>query len=82
MRKNLGIEIFGWYGAAAILLAFALASFGVLVPQSLPYQILNLTGAAGIVAASYSKKDYQPAALNLVWALVALVALLLIVLNL
>ena len=76
MKKHTLLEIFGWYGAVAILLAFALVSFGILSPRSLDFQLLNLTGAAGIVAISYSKKDYQPAALNLVWAVVAIIALI------
>jgi len=75
MNKTV-IEILGWYGAAAILLAFALSSFGVLSPASLIYQILNLTGALSIFADTMTKKDYQPATLNIVWAMIALVSLL------
>lgn len=69
-------EIVGWYGAGAILVAYALVSFKVLSPTGALYQILNLTGAIGIIWISVVKKVYQPAALNVVWALVALVALI------
>ncbi len=73
-------EIAGWYGAAAIVLAYALVTFGALDNQGVPYQLLNLTGAAGIVALSLTKGALQPAVLNVIWFLVALVALARIVL--
>lgn len=65
----------GWYGVLAILAAYALVSFGATTAQSWLYQLLNLTGALGIVAEALNKKDYQPAALNIVWTIVAIVAL-------
>lgn len=77
--KDRVIEILGWYGICAILLAYALVSFDILVPSNPTYQILNLTGALGIVADTLYKKDYQPAVLNIVWAVVGLVALLKII---
>ena len=49
------IEIIGWYGTAAIVGAYALNSFNIIGSNSLPYQILNFTGAIGIVACSLSK---------------------------
>jgi hypothetical protein len=75
MNKTL-VEILGWYGTAAILLAFALSSFGLLSPASTVYQLLNLTGALSIFADTMMKKDYQPATLNIVWAIIALISLL------
>jgi hypothetical protein len=69
------IELLGWYGAAAILAAYVLVSFAVLQPDGLTYQLLNGTGAVGIVIVSLHKRNYQPAALNAVWAVVAVVAI-------
>ena len=40
------------------------------------YQLLNLTGALGIIAETLGKKDMQPVVLNIVWGLVALVTLI------
>ncbi len=74
--KNKIIEIIGWYGAAAILIAYAGVSFGYILPSDLIFQILNFTGAIGIVVVSFSKKTYQPGVLNLIWAIVALFALI------
>ena len=55
---KLAIEIFGWYGAMAILLAYALVSFSYIEPTNIWYQVLNGTGALGIVAVSFYKKAY------------------------
>lgn len=66
----------GWYGAIAIMTAFALSSFSVIKPTDLLYQILNLTGAAGIVLVSFYKRAYQPGILNIIWAVIALVSIM------
>ena len=73
------IELFGWYGAIAIVLAYALVSFSILSPTNIWYQLLNGTGAMGIVTVSFHKKAYQPGFLNLIWAIIALVAILRII---
>ena len=74
------IELFGWYGAVAIVLAYALVSFSILEPTNLWYQALNGSGALGIVAVSFYKKTYQPGVLNIVWTVIAFVAILQILL--
>lgn len=68
-------EILGWYGASAILGAYALISFNIVGSDSYIYQLLNLTGATGVMVISFLKHARQPAFLNLVWAIVAVVAL-------
>jgi hypothetical protein len=78
--NNLIGEIVGWYGMIAIVLAYALLSFNIISSSSIVYQLLNLTGAIGIVIISVIKKAYQPAALNTIWTLIAIVALLKIIL--
>lgn len=74
MKKFL--EIFGWYCAAAIVGAYALLSFSIIQSNSVLYQLLNLTGAVGIVAVSLAKKAYQPATLNIIWTVIAAIALI------
>jgi len=74
--KKILIETCGWYGAFAILGAYALSSFAILSPHSLSYQILNLTGAIGIVLVSLYKKAYQPGVLNIIWTVIALIAII------
>lgn len=70
------IEIAGWYGAAAVLLAYTLVSFNIISSHSWTYQLLNFTGAVGVLIISYMKRAKQPALLNFVWAVTALVALI------
>ncbi len=69
------VEFYGWYGMVAIVLAYALASFSVIKATGLVFQILNGTGALGIVFVSFQKKAYQPGVLNILWTLIALVAI-------
>jgi len=73
-------QLIGWYGVVAIVIAFTLLNVGILGTDSLVYQLLNLTGAIGIIIEAGSKKDYQPVALNIVWLLVAIYGLLQIIL--
>ncbi len=72
-------KIVGWYGVIAIVVAYALVSFGLVQSNSLWYQLLNLTGAVGIVIVSFQKKAYQPGILNIVWTLIALIAIVKII---
>ena len=80
MKKVSGI--LGWYGVIATIAAYILVSFLVLSPTSLFYQALNLTGALGVTIETYYRKDYQPFWLNLIWMLIALVAIASIVVHL
>lgn len=73
-KKRL-IELFGWYGAVAIVTGYALVSFDQLDPSSLTYQLLNATGALGVLVVSYYKRVYQPVMINIVWLVVAIIAL-------
>ena len=75
MRKIID-ESIGWYGTIAIILAYALISFNFLASSSFSYQILNCTGAIGIIYISFKKKVYQPGVLNIVWAIIALFAII------
>ena len=68
------VDVLGWYGTVAILSAYALSSFDVLEQGAL-YQLLNLTGAAGVGLVCWVKRAWQPLGLEVVWALVAAVAL-------
>ena len=71
MNSKIIDNLVGWYGTVAILLAYALLSFGIFTADNLLYQILNCTGALGIVYISLKKKVYQPGILNIIWALIA-----------
>ena len=76
VNKKVIEEILGWYGTVAIVLAYALSSFEVIAPTDLIYQSLNGTGAVGIMWISFKKKAYQPGVLNAIWAVIAVVAII------
>jgi len=70
-QNNVFIEYLGWYGALALVGAYALYSFGILGAESIWYHVFNLTGSAGIIAISVYKKIWQPAIVNVMWFAVA-----------
>ncbi|MBD3280546.1 hypothetical protein GF389_03420 [Candidatus Dojkabacteria bacterium] len=74
--KKLYVELVGWYGTISIVGAYALLSFDAFSDDNVIYQLLNLTGALSIVLVSFTKKAYQPAVLNIVWAIIAILAIL------
>jgi hypothetical protein len=74
-KKNI-IEVFGWYGALAIMSAYFLNSFSFLSASDVSYQILNVTGSLGMIAVSYYKKAYQPMTVNIVWAVIGGLAII------
>ncbi len=76
MRYTQAVSWIGWYGVVATVLAYALVSALVLPPTSLLYQGLNFIGAAGVTLETWVRHDYQPFWLNLIWALIALIAII------
>ena len=76
MKRKQVEELVGWYGAAAIILAYYLVSFGHISATGFLYHIMNATGAIGIVIISIRKNAWQPATLNLIWATIAVIVIL------
>jgi hypothetical protein len=76
LKRNRLAEIAGWYGTAAIVLAYILVSFNILPAGGGAYQLLNLTGALGIIVISTVKKVRQSIILNIFWAGIATLALI------
>ena len=73
--KETVYEIMGWAGTAAVLAAYALSILGVIGPKDVSYVLLNLFGGAGLAIVSFRKKTYQTLVVNLIWTVVAIVAL-------
>ena len=73
---ELGVEVAGWAGAMLILAAYALLSAGKVSGQSLSYQLMNLGGAVGFVINGWWHRAIPNAAMNLVWALIAVYSLI------
>lgn len=59
-----------------ILLAYALNVFGALSAQDISYLLLNIVGSVFIIFHAFYRRDFQPAILNIIWALVALINVL------
>ncbi len=78
--RNKITEILGWYGVIAVVGAYALLSLNVLESNSLLFQGLNLTGAIGIMVDALDDKNMQPVVLNIIWGIIALVAIVKILL--
>lgn len=74
-KKHILIELTGWYGVLAILSAYMLQSFSFVDAHTYLYQVLNLSGALGIISVSLQDKEYQEVVLNTIWATVALIGI-------
>ncbi len=76
IKLNNYVDVIGWAGVIAILTAYILLNFNFLTTKNLVYQILNLTGSCAILFESYKKKDYEPVILHLVWAIIAIIIMI------
>jgi hypothetical protein len=70
------IDTVGWAGAAALLLAYGLVSSGRLNGRSIRFQLLNLGGAVGLLANGIYHDAWPSAALNAVWFVIGVTALM------
>ena len=69
------IEVVGWAGALAVLLAYALVSSERMSARSLNYQLLNVGGAVGLVINSAWNGAIPSAVVNLIWIGIGVYAL-------
>lgn len=75
MNWELLIEIGGWIGTAALLLAYGLVSTRRLAGDSVPYQALNLVGGTLVLVNSYYHGAMPSVAVNVFWVAIGLFAL-------
>jgi len=73
---DLLIAVVGWLGAGLLLLAYGLTSIGRLPPEGGRFQTLNLTGALALTVNSGYHGAWPSAALNIVWIIIGVLALL------
>lgn len=69
-------NVAGWYGLAAIVVAYLLVSIEVLDGHSVAYQLLNLTGAIALIWVYWTRAVFQGVVLNLFWVAIAVIGLL------
>jgi hypothetical protein len=72
---TLVVNVLGWAGAAALLLAYALVSTGRLPPESARFQMTNIAGALALMVNSTYFGALPSAFLNVVWIAIGIVAL-------
>ncbi len=75
-KRHTIIGALGWYGAAALLVAFFLVSNRIVDAGNGWYLFLSVTGALGLAVDSQYHKATPAALLNCVYALVGIVAFL------
>lgn len=74
------VEVLGWYGFIALLVAYGMVSLNFVPSRSLAYQLLNLSGSVGLAILTFFKKAYQNTLLNVVWGAISIAALIQLVL--
>ena len=75
MNKEALVDIVGWIGAIALLVAYALVSARRVEGDSTSYQSLNLVGSVLLIVNTVYYRAYPSAFLNLVWGAIAVYAI-------
>jgi hypothetical protein len=75
MGNSLTIDVFGWSGVAALLIAYGLVSTKKLEGDSTIYQLLNLAGSALLIINSFYYGAYPSVGVNIAWVGIAVFAL-------
>jgi hypothetical protein len=70
------LELLGWAGALAFVLAYYLVSCGRLQADRPLYHIINLGGALAVGSSVFFKQAWPAFALEVVWGTIAFVSLL------
>ncbi len=68
-------ENLGWLGAIAVLSGYALLSIGLIKGDSFLYHGLMLIGSVGLAIITYRRRTYQPFIVNLVFSILAALAI-------
>lgn len=75
-KQKVFIEWLDWVGVIFVVGAYLSAVLGWVAATDWRYLGVNILGSAGIMYSSWKKKDRQPALLNLIWIVVAVIGLL------
>ena len=76
-NRDSQVEVLGWIGALLLVFAYTWKTLGS--PLDILYHLMNLMGSAAIAYHSAKKATYPPVFLNLFWALIAIIGILLCV---
>ena len=75
MDVSLVINIIGWLGSIAVLVAYVLVSTNRVKGDSISYQMLNLFGSIFLMTNTFYFGAYPSTFVNLVWLFIAIFAL-------
>ncbi len=75
MEQNTLIDITGWVGVVALLLAYWLVSTKRTTGDSRFYQALNAAGSALLIVNSFYYRAYPSVGVNIAWIGIAVYAL-------
>lgn len=70
------LEITGWVGVASYVLAYLLLTIGVLKPSGYLFHLLNMVGAASLIAYSLEYGDKPNVAVNVIWLMIGMGAVI------
>ncbi len=63
-----------------ILVAYFLVSFDIVTVHNIWFQLLNIVGSLGLALVAFGRRDWQPMVLNIIWILIAIIAMVRVVL--
>lgn len=69
------VEAIGWLGAAIVLVAFGLVSYGAVNGRSVPYQLLNAVGGLLLGVNSAWHRAWPSTLVNIIWTAIAIGAM-------
>ncbi len=75
MNTNIVVNVIGWAGSVAVILAYALVSTRRVKGDSFSYQALNLVGGLFLIVNTLYYGAYPSSFVNLVWVGIAIFAL-------
>jgi hypothetical protein len=75
VKTNTLIDIVGWVGAVALLMAYIFVSTRRMEGDSASYQLLNLGGSAFLMVNSFFYGAYPSSVVNIVWISIAVFTL-------
>ncbi len=75
MGNNLTIDVIGWSGVTALLIAYGLVSTKKLEGDSTIYQLLNLAGSILLIVNSFFYGAFPSVGVNVAWVGIAIFAL-------
>jgi len=75
MNNHVWFDATGWFGAAALLVAYAMVSSRRLEGNSTVYQLLNIIGSLLLAANTIFYRAYPSSFVNLIWTGIAVLSI-------